>query len=83
MRIRSVNFTTSLWHYLSRILPAAIEVVIILITLVLGLIGDCGFDALQVASEEDEVHYRYLHRYKQNFGRAVPIIASDAHCADN
>jgi hypothetical protein len=49
----------------------------------LKLIGDCGFDALQVASEQDQVHYRYLHRYKPDFGRAVPIIASDAHCADD
>ena len=48
----------------------------------LKLIGACGFDALQIRSHEDEIHYRYLHRYKPNFGRAVPIIASDAHCAD-
>jgi len=48
----------------------------------LKLIGDCGFDALQISSQEDEVHYRYLHRYKPNFGRAVPIITSDAHAAD-
>lgn len=46
---------------------------------VLRLIGSCGFDALQVACKEDEVHYRRLHRFNEDFGRAVPIVCSDAH----
>lgn len=49
----------------------------------LSVVGNCGFDALQVASEEDEVHYRYLHRYKPDYGRSIPIIASDAHRAED
>lgn len=48
----------------------------------LRLVGACGFDALQIRSHKDDVHYRYLHRYNPAFGRAAPIIASDAHCVD-
>ncbi len=46
---------------------------------VLKLIGACGFDALQVKGQHEEKHYRRLHRYRKEYGRAVPIIASDAH----
>lgn len=46
---------------------------------VLRLIGSCGFDALQVRGRMDEKHYRQLHRFREEFGRAVPIVASDAH----
>lgn len=47
---------------------------------VLKLIGSCGFDGLQVSCKQDEIHYRRLHRFDRECGRAVPIIASDAHC---
>ncbi len=57
---------------------------------VLKLVGSCGFDALQVSSKQDEIHYRRLHRFRENDGRAVPLVASDAHrvadvftCEDN
>lgn len=46
---------------------------------ILSLIGLCGFDALQVRGKHDEVHYRRLHRFRVNYGRAVPIVCSDAH----
>lgn len=46
---------------------------------ILDLIGKCGFDALQVRSRKDEVHYRRLHRFREEMGRAVPIVCSDAH----
>ncbi len=46
---------------------------------ILNLLGQCGFDALQVRGKEDEVHYRRLHRFRQELGRAVPIVCSDAH----
>ncbi len=46
---------------------------------VLKLIGACGFDGLQVSCKRDEAHYRRLHRFQPSFGRAVPIVASDAH----
>jgi len=46
---------------------------------VLRIIGECGFDALQVATKEDETHYRSIHRFREHLGRAVPIICSDAH----
>ena len=46
---------------------------------VLKLVGTCGFDGLQVSCKQDEIHYRRLHRFHPSFGRAVPIIASDAH----
>lgn len=46
---------------------------------VLRLIGACGFDALQVRGRKDEKHYRQLHRFREDYGRAVPIVASDAH----
>jgi hypothetical protein len=46
---------------------------------VLKLIGNCGFDALQVASTQDSVHYRRLHRFRDGHGRAAPIVGSDAH----
>ena len=45
----------------------------------LKLIGDCGFDALQVSGPDDEKHYRNLHRFLPNYGRSVPIICSDSH----
>ena len=57
---------------------------------VLDLVGNCGFDGLQVSCKQDETHYRRLHRFRMSFGRAVPLIASDAHntgdvfdCEDN
>jgi ABC-type lipoprotein export system ATPase subunit len=46
---------------------------------VLKLIGSCGFDALQVSCKKDEIHYRRLHRFRDPDGRAIPLIASDAH----
>lgn len=46
---------------------------------VLKVIGACGFDALQVRNAEDEKHYRSLHRFRDELGRAVPIVCSDAH----
>ncbi len=46
---------------------------------ILSLIGLCGFDALQVRGKHDEVHYRRLHRFRGEYGRAVPIVCSDAH----
>lgn len=49
---------------------------------VLELIGACGFDALQVKGQHEEKHYRRLHRYQEEYGRAVPIIASDAHVCE-
>ena len=49
----------------------------------LNLIGLCGFDALQVRGQYDEVHYRRLHRFNDKFGRAVPIVCSDAHTSSN
>lgn len=45
----------------------------------LRTIGRCGFDALQVSNRGDEKHYRRLHRYRVEHGRAVPLISSDAH----
>jgi hypothetical protein len=50
---------------------------------VLRLIGRCGFDALQVRDQTDELHYRRLHRFLKDSGRAVPIISSDAHTPDH
>ena len=47
---------------------------------VLELIGSCGCDALQVGKKQDEIHYRRLHRFAREYGRAVPIVCSDAHC---
>ncbi len=46
---------------------------------VLRLIGQCGLDALQVRDQSHETHYRRLHRFRDDYGRAVPIICSDAH----
>jgi len=46
---------------------------------ILDLIGRCGFDALQVKGRKDEIHYRLLHRFRAEMGRAVPIVCSDAH----
>ena len=46
---------------------------------VLRLVGSCGFDGLQVSCKRDEIHYRRLHRFRPSFGRAVPLVASDAH----
>jgi energy-coupling factor transporter ATP-binding protein EcfA2 len=48
----------------------------------LRLIGTCGFDALQVRDRSHETHYRRLHRFRQEQGRSVPIICSDAHSPD-
>ncbi|MHB9070233.1 MAG: ATP-binding protein [Sedimentisphaerales bacterium] len=45
----------------------------------LKLIGKCGFDALQVSNKQDDVHYRCLHRFRPEHGRAVAILCSDAH----
>lgn len=45
----------------------------------LKLIGKCGFDALQVSNRADDTHYRRLHRFKPEYGRAVTILCSDAH----
>lgn len=49
----------------------------------LRLIGRCGFDALQVSSSDEAVHYRRLHRFLPDKGRASPILASDAHTPTN
>jgi energy-coupling factor transporter ATP-binding protein EcfA2 len=49
---------------------------------VLREIGNCGLDALQVRSKQDEKHYRRLHRFKPDKGRAVPITCSDAHTVE-
>lgn len=46
---------------------------------VLRTIGMCGFDALQVRDQTHETHYRRLHRFRENQGRGVPIVCSDAH----
>ena len=46
---------------------------------VLKTIGQCGFDALQVRSKSDEKHYRRLHRFREEHGRSVPVVSSDAH----
>jgi energy-coupling factor transporter ATP-binding protein EcfA2 len=46
---------------------------------VLRIIGHCGFDALQIRDRAQETHYRRLHRFRETSGRAVPLIASDAH----
>jgi len=45
----------------------------------LKLIGKCGFDALQVSNIDDDTHYRCLHRFKPEYGRATTILCSDAH----
>lgn len=45
----------------------------------LALIGECGFDAIQLSSLTHSKHYQNIHRYEKKSGRAVPIIASDAH----
>lgn len=50
---------------------------------VLKTIGQCGFDGLQVRSKADEKHYRRLHRFREEHGRSVPIVSSDAHCLNN
>ncbi len=46
---------------------------------VLRLIGQCGFDGLQVRDQSHEAHYRRLHRFRDQHGRAVPIVCSDSH----
>lgn len=46
---------------------------------ILDLLGKCGYDALQVRGKIDEPYYYQIHRYKEDFGRAVAIICSDAH----
>lgn len=45
----------------------------------LKLIGRCGFDALQVSNKQEDIYYRCLHRFKDEYGRAVTILCSDAH----
>ncbi len=50
---------------------------------VLKIIGECGFDALQVSNVTDEKHYRRLHRFKQEHGRSTPIVCSDAHVSSD
>jgi ABC-type lipoprotein export system ATPase subunit len=50
---------------------------------ILKLVGSCGFDALQVSCKQDEIHYRRLHRFREEHGRAVPLVASDAHRVDD
>jgi len=50
---------------------------------ILKLIGLCGFDGLQVSCKQDESHYRRLHRFHPSFGRAIPLVASDAHRVDD
>lgn len=46
---------------------------------VLRLMGQCGFDGLQVRDQSHEAHYRRLHRFRDQHGRAVPIVCSDSH----
>jgi energy-coupling factor transporter ATP-binding protein EcfA2 len=46
---------------------------------ILQLIGLCGFDGLQVRDQSHEAHYRRLHRFRDQYGRAVPIVSSDSH----
>lgn len=46
---------------------------------VLRLIGQCGFDGLQVHDRTHEAHYRRLHRFREEQGRAIPIVCSDSH----
>ncbi|WP_417745244.1 AAA family ATPase [Rosistilla oblonga] len=46
---------------------------------VLRIIGMCGFDALQVRDQSQETHYRRLHRFREQQGRGVPVVCSDAH----
>ncbi len=46
---------------------------------VLKMIGQCGFDALQVRDQTHETHYRRLHRFRDEQGRAIPIVCSDSH----
>lgn len=48
---------------------------------VLKIIGECGFDALQVSNVTDEKHYRRLHRFRSEHGRSTPIVCSDAHAS--
>ena len=50
---------------------------------ILNLIGGCGFDALQVSDKQDEKHYRPLHRFHPEQGRAVTVVFSDAHRSDD
>lgn len=50
---------------------------------VLRLIGQCGFDGLQVRGQSDERHYRRLHRFLPEHGRSTPVICSDAHTPSN
>lgn len=45
----------------------------------LKIIGRCGFDALQVKQKHDDRYYRCLHRFKEEYGRAVTVLSSDAH----
>lgn len=47
---------------------------------VLKIIGECGFDGLQVSAKDDSYHYRRLHRAHPDRGRSMPLISSDAHC---
>ncbi|QQE12324.1 hypothetical protein JD969_02285 [Planctomycetota bacterium] len=49
---------------------------------VLREIGKCGFDALQVSRFQDRKHYRFLHRFREKYGRSITIQCSDAHKVD-
>lgn len=49
---------------------------------VLHNIGNCGLDALQVRSKDDEKHYRRLHRFRPEKGRAIPLTSSVAHTVE-
>ncbi|CEN24450.1 AAA family ATPase [Paraclostridium sordellii] len=50
---------------------------------ILEFLGKCGFDALQMTGKKDCQHYSSLNRYKDDQGRAVGIISSDAHKVDD
>lgn len=47
--------------------------------MILRLMGQCGFDGLQVRDQSHERHYKRLHRFRDHHGRAIPIVCSDAH----
>lgn len=45
----------------------------------LNFLGECGFDGLQITGKKDGQFYTAINRYKENKGRAVGLISSDAH----
>lgn len=45
----------------------------------LNFLGECGFDGLQITGKKDGQYYTAINRYKENQGRAVGVISSDAH----